>query len=177
MAIYLNFQSRRRRVLVSAVLMVLALGAITVSTALARSPQVTTGSVRTASTAAANEHTIRLTVVETHSATFFTGPGGSPQPGDRLVIQQDAFYDAKQQKPAGTVFIECTFTWSDPAACTANVLLTNRGQLLLSALSIFGPSITVAILGGTGEFTDVGGTAELIQVSPTVGTDILHIQA
>ena len=57
----------------------------------------------------ATTYTIHLTAVQTHERNFFTGPHGSPQPGDHFVFQQQLFYDAQQKHLAGFAFITCTF--------------------------------------------------------------------
>ena len=167
MARNLSPQSHRwfRRVLVAAAVMALGLGVISTSTASAGS-----------TTSQANK-TIRLTALQTNSRAFFTGPGGSPQPGDHIVVQQSLFYDPAQHKPAGTAFISCTFDWSTNTACTANVMLTNRGQLFLDGYVPNAPTFTVAIAGGTGEFADVRGTALVNGARQTLQTITLHVQA
>jgi hypothetical protein len=171
-------QSHRwvRRVLVSAVLMALAVGAITTSTAFARSAQVTNGSVRGASAAVASDYSIKLTAVQTNSRAFFTGPNGSPAPGDHFVFQQKLFYDAAQKMPAGKALIDCTFDWTRSTACSANAILNNRGQVVLNGY--VGPTagFTIAITGGTGEFDGVEGTAFVNNAGQTVQTITLHIQ-
>jgi hypothetical protein len=171
-------QSHRwvRRVLVSAVLMALAVGAITTSTALARSAQVTNGSVRVASAVVASDYSIRLTGVQTNTRAFFTGPNGSPAPGDHFVFQQNLFYDAAQKMPAGTSLIDCTFDWTGRTACTVNATLTNRGQVFVEGYIGNTPSFTTAISGGTGEFAGVEGTALVNNARQTVQTITLHIQ-
>jgi hypothetical protein len=178
MARDLIYHSNRwvRRVLVSAVLMALAVGAITTSTAFARSAQVTNGSVGVASAAVASDRSIRLTAVQTNFRAFFTGPNGSPAPGDHLVVQQSLFYDPAQKMPAGTAFIECTFDWSQNTVCTANARLNNRGQVALDGYVGNTPSFTIAITGGTGEFAGVEGTADVNNARQTVQTITLHIQ-
>lgn len=174
MARDLRSQSHRwvRRALVSAAVMALVIGVITTSTAFARSAQLSG-----ASSAVAAAYTVRLTAVQTHTRTFFTGPHGSPQPGDHLVFQQSLFYDAAQQMPAGTAFISCTFDWSSNTACTANARLTDRGQVFLDGYVPNTPTFTIAIAGGTGEFADVRGTAVVTGAGQTLQTITLHIQS
>jgi hypothetical protein len=156
--------------------MALALGAITTSTAFARSAQVTNRSAGVASSANARDYAIQLTAVQTHVRTFFTGPNGSPAPGDHIVIQQDLFYDAAQKMPAGTAFIDCTFDWSSRIACAANAILTNRGQVVLNGYVGNSPSFTVALTGGTGEFDGVEGIAVITGGHQQVQTITLHVQ-
>jgi hypothetical protein len=122
-------------------------------------------------------YTIRLTAVQTNFRAFFTGPHGSPQPGDHLVFQQQLFYDAQRHDPAGTAFINCTFDFDVHTSCIANALLNHRGQLVIDGLTTNAPSSTIAIVGGTGEFTNVGGTVEVLNIPQTVQTLVLHIQS
>jgi hypothetical protein len=126
-----------------------------------------------------NAYTIRLTAVQTNFRGFFTGPHGSPQPGDHFVFQQELFYDAHQHDPAGTAFITCTFDFDVPVgtSCSANAVLNHRGQLVVDGLITNGPTASIAIVGGTGEFTGVGGTADVLNGGHTVQTLVLHIQS
>jgi hypothetical protein len=129
------------------------------------------------SKSATSAYTIRLTAVQTNSRTFFTGPHGSPQPGDHFVFQQRLFYDAQRHDPAGTAFISCTFDFAASTACHANAVLNHRGQLVVDGLGGNAANFTIAIVGGTGEFTNVGGTAEVLNPGHTVQTLVLHIQS
>jgi hypothetical protein len=124
-----------------------------------------------------NAYTIRLTAVQTNTRTFFTGPHGAPQPGDHLVFQQRLFYDAQRHDPAGTAFINCTLDFNANDSCIANADLTNRGQLVIDGLGGNAPNFSIAIVGGTGEFTNVGGTAEVLNSGRTVQTIVLHVQS
>jgi hypothetical protein len=124
--------------------------------------------------APAHTYTVHLTAVQTNERNFFTGPHGSPQPGDHIVFQQRLFYDSERHQLAGTALITCTFAFTNQDACTADAVLYHRGGLVVEGLSPNTPTFSLAIVGGTQEFADSGGWAE-VSGSGSVQTIVLHI--
>ena len=124
--------------------------------------------------APAHTYTVHLTAVQTNERNFFTGPHGSPQPGDHEVFQQRLFYDTQRHHLAGTALITCTFDFANDAACTADALLYHRGGLVVEGLGPNTPTFSLAIVGGTQEFADAGGWAVVSGNGP-VQSIVLHI--
>ncbi len=125
--------------------------------------------------APAHTYTIHLTAVQTNERDFFTGPHGSPQPGDHLVFQQRLFYDPQRHQLAGTALITCTFDFTNRTACTADAVLYHRGGLVVEGLNGNTPTLSLGILGGTQEFADAGGWAVVSGGGELVQSIALHI--
>jgi hypothetical protein len=124
----------------------------------------------------ASTYTIHLTAVQTNERNFFTGPHGSPQPGDHIAFQQRLFYDAQRKDLAGFAFITCTFDFGNQSACTADATLYHRGGIVVEGISPNSNSFSLAIVGGTEEFADAGGSADVSGGGGHVQTIVLHIE-
>jgi hypothetical protein len=121
---------------------------------------------------------IRLTAVNGRTQVHTSGPGGRPVPGDYLVFSQSLYYDAAMHHPAGTAFIQCVLEFTrQNTTCTANATLTGRGSLVVEGRGTAATTGSLAIVGGTGEFRDATGQADLTGLNHRVQTVVLNLDS
>jgi hypothetical protein len=105
------------------------------------------------------------------AATPPPGEEEMPQPGDRFFFRDDVFAsDAQGTKGAlvGSALVQCTFGVVGSLQCQGAVTIDGEGQIHIAATfadaSVPGTEpFDIAIVGGTGEFADVGGDATLTE--------------
>lgn len=133
---------------------------------------VTGLSVSTASASSADDETIHLVSQLVDSADLDLGKAGFSL-GDQFVFADHLYED---DELVGTDHGACTVTHieeSDKEAtvqCVATIVLDDRGQITLQGAVTFSesddtPTFTVAITGGTDEFSDATGEVEIHEIS------------
>jgi hypothetical protein len=135
--------------------------------------------IAAASPGGSSPQVIQLTAVSGRAQVHTSGPHGRPVPGDYLVFTQSLYYDAQLKHPAGDAFIQCVFEGSGQnSSCTANATLTGRGSLTVEGRTSGGHgSASIGILGGTGEFRDATGQADIEHLGNKVQTVVLHLDS
>jgi hypothetical protein len=101
--------------------------------------------------------TRELISIANEKTEFFTGDSF----GDRLGFQEELEEDGEN---VGTVFVACTLypaKGGQHASCNLNVEIDGEGSLAAQGVVSFAEQggQTVAITGGSGDFTGAGGTA------------------
>jgi hypothetical protein len=123
-----------------------------------------------ANASSSNGETIELTSTLVDSADIDLGEEGFSL-GDEFVFTDDLYED---DELVGTDHGVCTVTRIDePEAtlhCVATFVLDDRGQITAQGAITFeesegNPSFTVAITGGTDEFSDATGEVEITETS------------
>jgi len=116
--------------------------------------------------------------VNVHTSEF---PGGAirgqlegpPRVGDRLFIAQALYASdasALQGNHLGQLVVQCTFGLANTLQCDAVAALDGLGQIHVGALIVGGTSpFELALLGGTGQFADVGGDGTATDQPPVAG--------
>jgi hypothetical protein len=98
-----------------------------------------------------------ITFTSHTTADFFVdeAPTGTFSPGDHDIFTEDLFNGAN--KKIGDDHVTCTAQVDNTVLCAGEAHLSNRGTIEFSGVGNGGGKFVLAVLGGTGEFRDVGG--------------------
>jgi hypothetical protein len=78
----------------------------------------------------------------------------APTPGDGFVLSETITKDGED---FGNSYVQCTFVTAEVTQCIATFDLPN-GQITVQGVLRDTPDFTVSVTGGTGAYSDAGGT-------------------
>ncbi|SFC53958.1 hypothetical protein [Streptomyces aidingensis] len=100
---------------------------------------------------------IEIILADTEVVHDTTEPGSGPEPGDLLLIENDAFMDGRD---VGDALTRLHFFTEGEFLLDSTVQLDDRGNLVIAGgeeMENTDRGFTFAVTGGTGEFSGTGG--------------------